>query len=85
VIRLAHAAGDRVAAGEELLVLEAMKMQHRVVAATSGTITELRVAVGRQVDAGAVLAVIEAVAETIAEAATAADVVEADTKETRRE
>jgi propionyl-CoA carboxylase alpha chain len=60
VVRLAHAAGDRVEAGEELLVLEAMKMQHRVVAATSGIIAELRVGAGQQVDAGAVLAVIEA-------------------------
>jgi propionyl-CoA carboxylase alpha chain len=42
-----------------LLVLEAMKMQHRVVAATGGVVTELWVAVGQQVDAGAVLAVIE--------------------------
>jgi propionyl-CoA carboxylase alpha chain len=60
VVRLAIAAGDRVEAGTELLVLEAMKMQHRVVAATSGTVTELRVVVGQQVDAGSVLAVIEA-------------------------
>jgi propionyl-CoA carboxylase alpha chain len=51
--------GSRVAAGAELLVLEAMKMRHRVVAATGGVVTELRVGVGTQVDAGAVLAVIE--------------------------
>ena len=59
VVRLAVEQGQQVAAGAELLVLEAMKMQHRVVAANSGTVTELRVAVGQQVDAGAVLAVIE--------------------------
>jgi propionyl-CoA carboxylase alpha chain len=59
VARLSVAVGDRVAAGAELLVLEAMKMQHRVVAATSGVVAELRVAAGQQVDAGAVLAVIE--------------------------
>ena len=59
VVRLAVEAGQTVAAGAELLVLEAMKMQHRVVAANSGTLTELRVSVGQQVDAGAVLAVIE--------------------------
>ena len=51
--------GDTVSAGDELLVLEAMKMRHRVVAATGGVVGELRVAVGQQVDAGAVLAVIE--------------------------
>ena len=59
VARLAVAPGDRVAAGAELLVLESMKMQHRVVAATGGVLAELRVSVGEQVDAGAVLAVIE--------------------------
>jgi propionyl-CoA carboxylase alpha chain len=59
VVRLAVEAGQTVEAGAELLVLEAMKMQHRVVAATGGVVAELRVAVGQQVDAGAVLAVIE--------------------------
>jgi propionyl-CoA carboxylase alpha chain len=59
VARLAVALGDRVVAGAELLVLEAMKMQHRVVAATGGVVAELRVEVGAQVNAGAVLAVIE--------------------------
>jgi len=59
VARLTVSEGALVAAGDELLVLEAMKMQHRVVAATGGVVTELRVAVGQQVDAGAVLAVIE--------------------------
>jgi propionyl-CoA carboxylase alpha chain len=59
VTRVTVAVGDQVAAGAELLVLEAMKMQHRVVAATSGVVAELRVGTGQQVDAGAVLAVIE--------------------------
>jgi acyl-CoA carboxylase subunit alpha len=59
VARLTVTEGASVAAGDELLVLEAMKMQHRVVAATGGVVTELRVAVGQQVAAGAVLAVIE--------------------------
>jgi propionyl-CoA carboxylase alpha chain len=59
VARLSVAVRDRVAAGAELLVLEAMKMQHRVVAATTGVVAELRVTVGQQVDAGAVLAMIE--------------------------
>ncbi|HWC82448.1 MAG TPA: biotin carboxylase N-terminal domain-containing protein [Pseudonocardiaceae bacterium] len=59
VVTIAVAQGDRVAAGDVLLVLESMKMQHRVVAATGGVLTELRVSVGEQVDAGTVLAVIE--------------------------
>jgi propionyl-CoA carboxylase alpha chain len=59
VAALAVAVGDRVTVGAELLVLEAMKMRHRVVAATGGVVAELRVTAGQQVDAGAVLAVIE--------------------------
>jgi propionyl-CoA carboxylase alpha chain len=59
VAKLAVAVGDRVSAGAELLVLEAMKMRHRVVAATGGVVAELRVTRGQQVDAGTVLAVIE--------------------------
>ncbi|HEV7188517.1 MAG TPA: biotin/lipoyl-containing protein, partial [Blastococcus sp.] len=51
--------GDPVAAGQPLLVLEAMKMQHPVVAGGPGVVRSLDVATGQQVDAGAVLAVIE--------------------------
>jgi propionyl-CoA carboxylase alpha chain len=50
--------GDRVNAGQQLLVLEAMKMQHPVLAPTDGTLAELPVAAGTQVDAGALLAVV---------------------------
>jgi len=57
------AVGDRVAAGRPLLVLEAMKMQHPVVAGTSGVVRSVDVVPGAQVDAGAVLAVIEEDAE----------------------
>jgi propionyl-CoA carboxylase alpha chain len=49
-----------VAAGRPLLVLEAMKMQHPVVAPTAGVVGSLDVSVGSQVEAGAVLTVIEA-------------------------
>jgi propionyl-CoA carboxylase alpha chain len=59
VVTLSVTAGDKVKVGDELLVLEAMKMRHTVVAATSGVVGELRIALGQQVDAGAVLAVIE--------------------------
>jgi propionyl-CoA carboxylase alpha chain len=59
VATLAVRVGDRVEAGAELLVLEAMKMRHRVVAATGGVVAELRVTQGQQVHAGAVLAVLE--------------------------
>jgi propionyl-CoA carboxylase alpha chain len=53
------AVGDEVDAGQPLLVLEAMKMQHPVVAGAAGVVRSLDVAAGQQVEAGAVLAVIE--------------------------
>jgi propionyl-CoA carboxylase alpha chain len=53
------AVGDEVSAGQPLLVLEAMKMQHPVVAGTAGVVRSLDVVPGAQVDAGSVLAVIE--------------------------
>jgi propionyl-CoA carboxylase alpha chain len=51
--------GDRVTAGQQLLALEAMKMEHAVLAPADGVVTELRVTAGSQVDAGDVVAVIE--------------------------
>jgi propionyl-CoA carboxylase alpha chain len=42
-----------------LVVLEAMKMEHTVRAPFDGTVTEVRVALGEQVDTGAVLVVVE--------------------------
>jgi propionyl-CoA carboxylase alpha chain len=65
VVRLGAAkAGDRVEAGQPLLWLEAMKMEHRVTAPSSGVLAALHAEVGRQVEVGAVLAVVheEAVA-----------------------
>ena len=49
------AAGQAVAAGERLAVLEAMKMEHMLVAARDGTVAEVLVAPGAQVEAGAAL------------------------------
>jgi acetyl-CoA/propionyl-CoA carboxylase biotin carboxyl carrier protein len=43
------AVGDRVTAGQTLLVVEAMKMEHPVVAPVDGTVTAVRVAEGQQV------------------------------------
>ncbi|WP_274710309.1 biotin carboxylase N-terminal domain-containing protein [Streptomyces sp. SKN60] len=61
VVRIAEglAAGARVEAGQPLLWLEAMKMEHRVVAPASGTLTALHAAPGRQVEVGALLAVVQ--------------------------
>lgn len=59
VTRLEVKAGDEVAMGTVLVVLEAMKMQHQVHAPMSGRIAEVRVAQGDQVDRGQVLVVLE--------------------------
>ncbi|MEO5874418.1 MAG: biotin carboxylase N-terminal domain-containing protein [Streptosporangiaceae bacterium] len=58
VVRVAAAVGDEVAEGQVVAVLEAMKMEHRIVAPARGIVAELAVAEGQQVEAGAVLAVI---------------------------
>ncbi|WP_333770917.1 acetyl/propionyl/methylcrotonyl-CoA carboxylase subunit alpha [Streptomyces sp. IBSBF 2435] len=51
--------GDRVEAGQPLLWLEAMKMEHVIAAPAAGTLLELTADVGRQVELGAVLAVVK--------------------------
>jgi propionyl-CoA carboxylase alpha chain len=61
VLRVTVVAGDQVKAGDALLVLEAMKMEHAVKAVADGTVAEVLVAQGQQVDAGAVLVVVAAV------------------------
>ncbi|MGC5050396.1 biotin carboxylase N-terminal domain-containing protein [Micromonospora sp. DT48] len=58
VARVHVEVGQRVAAGDLLLTLEAMKLEHPVLAPTDGLVTELPVAAGGQVDTGTVLAVV---------------------------
>jgi propionyl-CoA carboxylase alpha chain len=53
------AVGARVAKGDALLVLEAMKMEQVVRAPRAGRVSALAVSQGQQVDAGLVLAVID--------------------------
>ncbi len=53
------AQGDVVEPGQTLLVMEAMKMEHSVVAPERSRVAEIRCAVGDQVDNGAVLVVLE--------------------------
>ncbi|MGA4849590.1 acetyl/propionyl/methylcrotonyl-CoA carboxylase subunit alpha [Streptomyces sp. G5(2025)] len=62
VVRVAEglAEGVSVTAGQPLVWLEAMKMEHRVCAPASGTLTALHAAPGRQVEVGALLAVVQA-------------------------
>ncbi len=60
VIELRVAAGGRVAAGDTLLVLEAMKMEHPMRASAAGVVREVRVQQGDQVEAGTLLLVVDA-------------------------
>jgi propionyl-CoA carboxylase alpha chain len=59
VIRLGAAVGDTVAAGQPLIWLEAMKMEHTITAPADGVLTQLNVNTGQQVEVGAVLARVE--------------------------
>ncbi|RKT06101.1 propionyl-CoA carboxylase alpha chain [Streptomyces sp. 3211.6] len=61
VVRVAAglAPGSAVTAGQPLLWLEAMKMEHRILAPASGTLTALHAATGQQVEFGALLAVVQ--------------------------
>lgn len=59
VVKILVAPGDRVAAGDLLLVLEAMKMQNEVRAPQAGVVTRLGVEVGQKVDKSTLLAVVE--------------------------
>jgi 3-methylcrotonyl-CoA carboxylase alpha subunit len=52
-------AGQVVSAGDRLAVLEAMKMEHTLTAARDGTVAEVLVAPGAQVEAGAALVRLE--------------------------
>ncbi|MFJ9854188.1 biotin carboxylase N-terminal domain-containing protein [Streptomyces sp. NPDC101150] len=60
VVRIADglAEGDRVEAGQPLLWLEAMKMEHKITAPAPGTLTALPARTGQQVEMGALLAVV---------------------------
>jgi propionyl-CoA carboxylase alpha chain len=59
VLDVRCAPGDVVTAGQTLVVLEAMKMEHRMNAPADGTVAEVRVVPGQHVELGAVLVVFE--------------------------
>jgi acetyl/propionyl-CoA carboxylase alpha subunit len=60
VIRLGAAVGDAVSAGQPLIWLEAMKMEHTIAAPVDGVLAELHVDTGQQVEVGAILARVDA-------------------------
>ena len=59
VVRVLVGAGQAVAAGQGLVVVEAMKMQNELKSPKSGTVAELRAEPGATVNAGDVLVVVE--------------------------
>ena len=60
VVKVLAAPGDTVTKGDPVVVIEAMKMEHTIGAAGDGTVAEILVEVGRQVDIDQVIAVITA-------------------------
>jgi biotin carboxyl carrier protein len=58
VVGVSVAAGDEIVAGQEILVIEAMKMQNELRAPRAGTVERLAVGAGSRVEVGDVLAVI---------------------------
>ncbi|MGW8556981.1 acetyl/propionyl/methylcrotonyl-CoA carboxylase subunit alpha [Streptomyces tubercidicus] len=66
VVRVAEGLteGAQVTAGQPLLWLEAMKMEHKITAPAAGTLTALPVRTGQQVEVGALLAVVAEATET---------------------
>ena len=59
VVKVRVDVGDLVAAGDTLVSIEAMKMEHDVTAAVAGTVREVDVVAGDQVEAGRVLVVVD--------------------------
>ena len=58
VLALEVSSGDRVRKGDLLLILEAMKMEHRITAPRDGAVEAVHVAVGDQVENGQLLVTI---------------------------
>ena len=56
VVSVLVAAGERVAAGQPLLVIEAMKMEHAIRAPHAGVVRALKYRVGERVKEGSTLA-----------------------------
>jgi biotin carboxyl carrier protein len=59
ILKILKKEGDKVEAGETVIVLEAMKMQNDLVAKSAGTITQMNVKQGENVEMRQVLCVIE--------------------------
>jgi pyruvate carboxylase subunit B len=60
IVRVNVSVGDRVEAGQGLVVMEAMKMENELRAAAAGTVRTVRVRPGEAVEKGQVLVEFEA-------------------------
>ena len=58
VVKIVAASGTHVDKGDTVLILEAMKMEMKVLSTVSGAVAELKVSQGDQVEEGQVLATI---------------------------
>ena len=58
ILKINVAPGQKVEAGDVLIVLEAMKMENEIVATKSGTVAQIAVSKGAVVETGAPLVVI---------------------------
>jgi propionyl-CoA carboxylase alpha chain len=59
VVRVEAEVGAKLRAGQPIVSIEAMKMEHVISAPAAGRLAELRVAAGDQLDAGAVVAIVD--------------------------
>jgi biotin carboxyl carrier protein len=59
IVNVLVAVGDKVNEDDQIATLEAMKMEMPIVAPASGVVKEIKVVAGQEVEADAVLAVIE--------------------------
>jgi pyruvate carboxylase subunit B len=55
IVRIEIAAGDTVKLGQGIVIIEAMKMENELKAATVGVVSRIHVQPGQAVDKGAVL------------------------------
>lgn len=55
IVNIVVSVGDQVAAGDELIILEAMKMENAIVAPVAGKVANIHVSKGENVDNGKVL------------------------------
>ncbi|WP_290595956.1 MULTISPECIES: biotin/lipoyl-containing protein [unclassified Archaeoglobus] len=59
VLKILVKPGDRVQAGDPIIIVESMKMENEIVSHKDGVVSEILVKEGQRIEAGDVLAVIE--------------------------